>query len=73
MPVMFPFETIMVEFPATEVSAMVSFETAMIVFIVYPVAIVAVPFRIAIVGVTRIVSFKVYVDVYLGAGGLNGQ
>lgn len=43
MPVTFAFVTVMVESTAVEINAVFSFEAAMPVFIVYPVAIVAMP------------------------------
>jgi hypothetical protein len=73
MPVVLAFVPIMVELTATEVSAMFSFEAMMIVFVVYPVPVVAMPFGVSIVGITRVASFKVDTYMHLGAGRLNGH
>jgi len=73
MPMVLAFETFVVEFTATEVGATFPFESMMIVFVVGPVMIMAMPSGISIIGVTRIVSFKVDAYTNLGAGRLNGK
>jgi hypothetical protein len=73
MPVVLPFVTIVVELTAAEVGSMFSFEAMMIVFVVDPVPVVAMPFGISIVGIARVASFKVDTYMHLGAGRLNGH
>jgi len=58
-PVILAFETVMVEFPSAKIAPVPAFETAVIVFIVIPVAIVAMPGRISIISITRIVPLKI--------------
>jgi hypothetical protein len=62
-PVLFAFETVMVELSSTEIGPVPTFEAAVVVFVVNAVAIVAMPGRIGIIGITRVFSFKV--DGYL--------
>jgi hypothetical protein len=62
-PVPFAFETVMVELSSTKIGPVPTFEATVIVFVVNAVAIVALPGRIGIIGITRIVPFKV--DGYL--------
>jgi hypothetical protein len=62
-PMLFAFETVMVELPSAEIRPVPTFEAAVIVFVVNAVAIVAMPGRVGIISITRIVSFEV--DGYL--------
>jgi hypothetical protein len=56
---LFAFETVTVELSSTEIGPVPAFEAAVIVFVVNTVAVVAMPGRIGIIGITRIVPFKV--------------
>lgn len=73
MPVILALETIMVEPAVAEVGMMFPLEASMIVRIVGVVAIVAMPCRVRVISITRIVSFKVDAYMNLGAGRLNGK
>jgi len=64
----FTVPTVVIELTAVEVSAVFPFKPAMPVFVVYPVAVVSMPARVCIVGIAGIVSFKIDLYVYLGAG-----
>lgn len=71
VPMIFAFKTVVIEGASVEISSVSSLEPGVIVFIINVVAIMSVPGRIGIIGVSRISRFKVYAD--LGRGRMNGK
>lgn len=54
VPVMFAFEAIVIELPFVEISAMFSFEPMVIMLVVSAVVVMSMPFRIPVIGISRI-------------------
>jgi len=71
VPMIFTFKTVMVEAASVEISSVSSFEPGLIMSVISLVAIMSVPRRIGIVGVSGVSRFKVYAD--LGGGRMNGK
>ena len=74
MPVVLPFVPFVVELVAMEIVPVFLFEAMMIVFVVNAVTVVAMPFRVRIIGIARIIAFiDADGDMGLGTGGLHGK
>jgi hypothetical protein len=73
VPMIFTFKSVMVEVASVEVSLVTSFEPGLIVSVISLVAIMSVPCRISIIGISRVSSSEVYVDMNLGRSRINGK
>ena len=73
MPMIFTFKTVMVEVASVEISSVTSFEPGLIMSVISLVAIMSVPCRIGVISISRVSRFKVYIDVDLGGGRINGK
>jgi len=67
----FAFKTVVIEGASVEIGPVISFESGVIMSVIGLVAIMSVPCRIGIVGISRVSRFKVYAD--LGGGRINGK
>ena len=73
VPMIFTFETVMVEAAPVEIGSVASFEPGLIMSVISLVAIMSVPCRIGIISISRVSRFKVYIDVDLGGSRINGK
>ena len=73
MPMIFTFKTVMVEVASVEIGSVTSFEPGLIMSVISLVAIMSVPCRIGVISISRVSRFKVYIDVDLGGGRINGK
>jgi len=73
VPMIFTFETVMVEAASVEIGSVASFEPRLIMSVISLVAIMSVPCRIGIISISRVRRFKVYIDVDLGGSRINGK
>ena len=73
VPMIFLFKTIMVEAASVEIGAVRSFEPGLIMSVIGLVAIMSVPCRIGIIGISRVSGFKAYADANLGGSRIDGK
>jgi hypothetical protein len=69
----FTFKSVMVEVAPVEIGPVTSFEPGLIVSVISLVAIMSVPCRIGIIGISRVSISKVYADMDLGRSRINGK
>ena len=65
VPMIFTLETVVIEAAAVEIGPVTSFENWLVMSVISLVAIMAVPCRISIIGISRVSIFKVYADMDL--------
>ena len=73
VPMIFAFITIVIEAAPVEIGPVSSFKPRLIMGVIRLVAIMPVPCRIGIIGVSGVSRFKVYVDMDLRGGRINGK
>jgi hypothetical protein len=73
VPMIFTFKTVVIEGASVEIGPVSPFKPGLIMSVISLVAIMSVPCRIGIIGISRVSRFKVYVDVDLGGGRINGK
>ena len=73
VPMIFLFKTIMVEAASVEIGAVRSFEPGLIMCVISLIAIMSMPCRIGIIGISRVSGFKAYADANLGGSRIDGK
>ena len=73
VPMIFAFVTVVIEAAPVEIGPVRSFKPRLIMGIIRLVAIMSVPCRIGIIGVSGIGRFKVYADMDLCGSRMNGK
>jgi hypothetical protein len=73
VPMIFTFKTVVIEAASIEIGPVSSFKPGLIVSVISLVAIMSVPCRIGIIGISRVRIFKVYTDVDLGGSRIDGK
>jgi len=69
----FAFKTIVIKLAPVEIGPVISFEPGLIMSVIRLIAIMSVPCRIGIIGISRVSRFKVYADMGLRGGRINGK
>ena len=69
----FTFKSVMVKVASVEIGPVTSFEPGLIMSVISLVPIMSVPCRIGIIGVSGVSRFKVYADMGLRGGRINGK
>ena len=69
----FTFKTVMVEGTSVKVGPVTSFEPGLIMSVISLVAVMSVPCRIGIIGISRVSGFKAYADANLGGSRIDGK
>lgn len=73
VPMIFAFKTIVIEAASVEIGTVRSFKPGLIMSVISLVAIMSVPCRIGIIGISRVSSFKAYADANLGGSRIDGK
>ena len=73
VPMIFTFKTVVIEGASIEIGPVISFKPGLIMSVIRLVAIMSVPCRIGIIGVSGVSRFKVYADMGLRGGRINGK
>jgi hypothetical protein len=69
----FAFKTVVIEGASVEISPVISFEPGLIMSVISLVAVMSVPCRIGIIGISRVSTFKAYADADLGGSRSSGK
>jgi hypothetical protein len=69
----FAFKTVVIEAASIEIGPVRSFKPGLIMSVISLVAVMSVPCRIGIIGISRVSSFKAYADADLGGSRIDGK
>ena len=69
----FAFKTIVIEGASVKIDPVISFKPWLIMSIISLVAVMSVPCRISIIGISRVSTFKAYADADLGGSRIDGK
>jgi len=73
VPMIFAFKTVVIELAPVEIGLVIPFKPGLIVGVISLVAVMSVPSRIGIIGISRVSSFKAYADADLGGSRIDGK